>query len=91
MTKKAARKEERWKAIAQEKEVVTFEVRLEDHDSETRTEKLTLTDLADMLTKGGVHTSIQALHQMKIVSPQFPMRFKKTITGKDKFVILIVS
>jgi hypothetical protein len=79
---------EHWTAVDQNQENVTFEVR---NGESTRTEHLTLAQLAELLTQGGMPATPQRLAQIKLVSSPFPMRFAKTFESGGTFNIKLVQ
>lgn len=86
-------REESWKAVAQEDDVVTFQVTELGHNGANgeRTEQLTLAALAEMLNLGGLSITVDELRQMKIVGTPSPMRFRKHTVGAGRFTIQLAQ
>jgi hypothetical protein len=69
-------KAERWRAIRQTADEVSFEVRSVDRQGEPpREESVSISDLADILTQGGIKTSAEMLRGRKLAEGPFPLRF----------------
>ncbi|HEX8208771.1 MAG TPA: hypothetical protein VF584_01195 [Longimicrobium sp.] len=86
-------RDERWKAVAREDDLVTFEVTELGRNGANgeRTEQLTVVALAEMLTIGGIPVTVEKVRQMKIVGTPFPLRFHKHAVAPDRFTIQMVQ
>lgn len=86
-------REERWKAVAREDDLVTFqvtEIGRNGADGE-RTEQLTVVALAEMFTLGGLSVTADKVRQMKIVGTPFPLRFTRNTVAPGHFTIRLVQ
>lgn len=85
--------EEQWKAVARDGDNISFDVLVlrNSKEKERRQEQLTLSELAAMLTQGGLPSSEDKLRQLKIVGGSFPLRFRKSFGGPGQFTIQMVQ